>query len=282
MAEDRPVSTVNSEFATPPPSLPALDNAPLDAPRASFFGGPSPSIGPIGESSPRDSRAESAIGPENDQDGLTPGQSTAFAPLEPPRASFLSGPGPSIGSIGASSLRDSRAEGGTSPENEKEGLTPGQSTTFLAAGKDSEAPLSEPALKSRPFYRRPILLAIGLGAIVAVALAVALPLVFTKKSKPSQSGVGGNQPDSGSGNGTGPGNGPTPPPSNAVTGGDGSTVVSGNTSFVYSNRFGGYCEFLITSVLLRMWAPDGRHIMFRLSWELSTSCAYAFRVAPGF
>lgn len=191
MAEDRPVSTVNSEYGTPAPSLPALDG-----------------------------------------------------PLEPPRASFFGGPGPSIGSI-ASSPRDSRAESTTGPENDKEGLTPGQSTTLLAAGKEEEAPPFQPALISRPLYRRPVWLAVGLGALVAVILAIALPVALTHKSKHSQSNVSGNQPGSGSGNGTGSGNGPTNPntPSNAITGGDGSTVVSGNTTFVYSNPFGGYCEF---------------------------------------
>jgi hypothetical protein len=90
-------------------------------------------------------------------------------------------------------------------------------------------------------------LAIGLGALVAVVLAIALPVALTHKSKHSQSNVSGNQPGS-DGNTTGPGNGPTNPntPSGAITGGDGSTVVSGDTTFVYSNPFGGYCEFFFS------------------------------------
>jgi hypothetical protein len=83
MAEDRPLSTAQTEYATPapslPPSLPVVDSAPLqdleaplEPPRASFLA-PGPSIA----SSPRDSRAESTTGPENEK-SFTPGQSTAY------------------------------------------------------------------------------------------------------------------------------------------------------------------------------------------------------------
>lgn len=191
MAEDRPLSMANTEYATPapslPPSLPLVDSPPLE---------------------------------------------DLEAPLEPPRASFLA-PGPSI----PSTPRDSRVESTTGPENEK-GYTPGHSTAYL--GRDSEAPLSQPAPKSRPIYRRPVWLAIAAGALVAVALAVALPLSLSHKSNHSQSNS--NNPGSG-----GPGNGNPNKPnttSNAITGGDGSTITTGNTSFVYKNPFGGYCEFL--------------------------------------
>lgn len=236
MAEDRPLSTAQTEYATPapslPPSLPVVDSAHL-------------------------------------QD--------LEAPLEPPRASFLA-PGPSI----ASSPRDSRAESTTGPENEKS-ITPGQSTAYLQEGKDAEAPLSQPVSKARPIYRRPVWLAIAAGALVAVALAVALPVSLTHKSKHTQSNNSGNKPG---GNGTGSGNpnSPNNPSSNAITGRDGSTIVSGNTSFVYKNPYGGFCEFLFPSHrLLRMWAPDGRRLMlFRLSWDLSTSCVPAFWVPPDF
>ncbi len=158
MAEDRPVSTANTEYATPPPSLPpplpVVDSAPLEVPL----------------------------------------DVSLDVPLEPPRASFLA-PGPSI----ASSPRDSRADSASGPENEKEGFTPGHSTTVLPVGRpeaeDAEAPPS--------------------------------------------------QPHAGSGNGPSNGNSTSPKnPSNAITGGDGSTVTSGNTTFVYKNPFGGFCEFL--------------------------------------
>lgn len=238
MAEDRPLSTAQTEYATPapslPPSLPVVDSAPL-----------------------RDLEA----------------------PLEPPRASFLA-PGPSI----ASSPRDSRAESTTGPENEKI-FTPGQSTAYLQDGKpeDAEAPLSQPVSKTRPIYRRPVWLAIAAGAIVAIALAVALPVSLTHKSKHTQSNNSGNKPNGGNGTGSGNPNSPNNP-SNAITGRDGSTVVSGNTSFVYKNPYGGICEFLFSSHrLLRMWAPDGRRLMlFRLSWDLSTSFVPAYREPPDF
>jgi len=196
MAEDRPLSTAYTEFATPapslPPSLPAVDGAPLEAP--------------------------------------------LDAPLEPPRASFLA-PGPSI----ASSPRDSRVDRDSSagPENEK-GFTPGQSTAHLPVGKDAEATSPPPVPKTTPFYRRPVWLAIAAGALVAVALAVALPLAL-HKSKNTQS----NNSNNPSGNGTGSGNPNNPnTPSNAISGGDGSTITSGGTTFVYKNPFGGTCEFL--------------------------------------
>ncbi|KAI0001010.1 hypothetical protein BJV77DRAFT_256093 [Russula vinacea] len=192
MAEDRPVSTVtsaiNSEYTTPPPSmpsLPGLDSAPLEPPRASFFS-PGPSIG---ENSPRDSRVESATGQETDKEGFTPGHSSTVLPLGKP--------------------------------------------------EDSEAPLSQLAPRGRPFYRRPAGLAIALGALVAVILAIALPVSLIHKGKHSQS----NSSNPGNGNGPGSGNGnPSSPKnsSNAITGGDGSTIVSGNTTFVYKNPFGGY------------------------------------------
>jgi hypothetical protein len=229
MAEDRPVSTVtsavNSEYATPPPSMPGLDSAPLEPPRVSFFG-PGPSIG---ENSPRDSRVESATGQETD----------------------------------------------------KEGFTPGHSTTLLPVGKpeDSEAPFSfsQPVSRdNRPFYRRPAGLAIALGALVAVILAIALPASLIHKSKHGQSNSSNNP---GNGNGTGSGNGnPTSPKnsSSAITGGDGSTIVSGNTTFVYSNPFGGYCEFFsLPQCSYVLWAPDGRHMMFAFDGSCVLSCGRA-------
>ncbi|KAI0302303.1 glycoside hydrolase family 5 protein [Multifurca ochricompacta] len=76
MAEDRPVSMVNSDYATPLQSPLLLDNAPLEPPRASYFN-PGPSIG---ENTPRDSIAPSASGLGHDREGVTPTPSTAFLP----------------------------------------------------------------------------------------------------------------------------------------------------------------------------------------------------------
>ena len=180
------------------------------------------------------------------------------APLEPPRRSFLAS-GPSI----PGTPRDSRAESTTGPENERSSPS-ARSTAYLPVGRDSytEAPLSEPVPKSRPFYRRPIWLAIAAGTLVAVILAIALPVSLSHKSKHTQSNNSGKPGKPGS---NGPGNGNPNSPnntSNAITGGDGSTIVSGGTSFVYNNSFGGFCEFLFyTKTFLRTWAPDGRHMM---------------------
>jgi len=214
MAEDRPISSVNSEYITPRPSILALDGVVFDP------------------------------------------AALDSATLEPPRASFFN-PGPSIAE---SSPRDSRPVSTSGPEVDKESSTPALSTSLLPAGKDSEALPSEYPARSRPFYRRPVRLAIALGALVALILAIILPVYFTviHKSNNSSSKIS-NNPDSGttsssaaaptpSGSPDNPTNPNTPnTPSAATTGGDGSTVTSGNTSFVYSNPFGGYCEFLLTS-----------------------------------
>jgi len=269
MAEDRPISTVNSEYATPPPSVLALDSA-LEPPRTSFFSA-GPSIGPsIAEDPSRDSRALSTAGPEVDKEA--PVLALDNAPLEPPRASFFN-PGPSIAE---NSLRDSRAVSTTGPEVDKEASTPAHSTALLPAGKYSEDPASQYAARSRPFYRRPVWLAIALGALVALILAIILPVYFTviRKSN-NNSNAASNSP--GSGSSTSSSAGPTATgspttPSGAITGGDGSTIISGNTSFVYKNPFGGYCEFFPTSNYLRTWAPDGRRGITRLVRELPASC----------
>ena len=203
MAEDRPLSTANTEYATPapslPPSLPALDSAPLEEPLE--------------------------------------------GPLVPPRRSFLN-PGPSI----ASSPRDSHVDSTTGGAENEKTPTPGQSTSYLPVDRDTEAPSSQPVAKTRPIYRRPAFLAIAVGALVAVALAVALPVSLTHKSSSNhtQSNNSGNKPGGGPGSGN-----PNNPKnvSNAITGGDGSTIVSGNTSFVYHNSYGGFCEFLFSHTM---------------------------------
>jgi glucan 1,3-beta-glucosidase len=180
MAEDRPVSTVNSDYATPLHSPLSLEDATLAPPRASFFSpGPSPEQG-----TPRDSIAPSASGPEQD------------------------------------------------------GLTPAQSTTFLPAGKESGTITPPPAIATKPLYRRPAIWAVALAALVAIILSIILPVYFLVIHKNNGSS---NLTNSGNGNG----NGKNPPTStsNATSGGDGSQIVSGNTSFTYSNPFGGFCEF---------------------------------------
>jgi hypothetical protein len=203
MAEDRPTSTVNSEYATPPQSMLALDTMPLEPPRASFFS-PGPSIG---ESSPRDSRTLSAL------------------------------------------------------QGEKESITPAHSTALLPAGnRDSESRPSQDVPRAGPFYRRPAWLAIALGALVALILVIVLPVTLTHKNHGTQSSKVSGNPTSSSTAGPTPTSGPKSP-SNAITGGDGSTIISGGTSFIYNNSFGGFCEFFFTSNYLRIEAPDGRRLI---------------------
>jgi len=218
MAEDRPTSTVNSEYATPPVSVLALDGVPLEPPRASFFS-PGPSIG---DNSSRDSRALSAMGPEVDREGSTPAHSTALLPTT----------------------------------KDTEGV---------------EAPFSQHyAPRSVPFYRRPVWLAIALAALVALILIIILPVYFTVIKNNGNS----NKLSNNSGSGTSTSNAPnptsTPINAGATTGGDGSTVFTGNTSFTYRNPFGGYCEFFsLPRNCLRIRAPDGCCMITRLARELS-------------
>ncbi len=185
MAEDRPVSTVNSDYATPLHSPLSLDSATLEPPRASFFN-PGPSLD---HGTPRDSIAPSASGPEQDRDGLTPAQST----------------------------------------------------TFLPAGKESGTISPQRAIAAKPLYRRPVFWAVALAAIVAIILSIILPVYFVviRKNNGNPSTNNNNGTTTGSGNG----NGPPTSTSGATSGGDGSTIVSGNTTFKYSNPFGGFCEF---------------------------------------
>jgi glucan 1,3-beta-glucosidase len=231
MAEDRPLSTAQTEYATPAPSLP-------------------PSLPVVDSSVLQDLEA----------------------PLEPPRASFLA-PGLSI----ASSPRDSRVDSTAGAENEK-GYTPGQSTAYLQAGRDSlEATPLQPVPKSRPFYRRPLWLAIAAGALVAVVLAVALPVAL-HKSKNAQSNNG--KPGSG-----GPGSGnPNNPKntSNAITGGDGSTIISGNTSFIYNNSFGGIWYYDPSNPFKNAAQPNSWTPALNTSWNWSTDRVYGVNLGGWF
>jgi len=211
MAEDRPLSTANSESVTPPHSSLAFDSAPLEPPRASFFSGTGTSIG---ESASHHSAAPSATGPEFD----------------------------------------------------KESFTQAQSATLLPAGKDSEGPPSQGAPRTRPLYRRPLWLAIAFGTLAALIFAIILPVYFTVIHKSGQSNKLSNNPGTSSGNKPSPTGNPESP-SGATSGGNGSTIISGNTSFVYLNPFGGYCEFLLTSNYLPIWTPDGRRVITRLARE---------------
>jgi hypothetical protein len=134
----------------------------------------------------------------------------------------------------------------TGPEGDKEGSTPAHSTSFLPTNKDTEgaeAPYSQYAPRSVPFYRRPVWLAIALAALVALILAIILPVYFTVIKKNGNSNKVSSNPGSSTTTSGAPRPTSTPVNNGAITGGDGSTVFTGNTSFTYSNAFGGYCEF---------------------------------------
>ena len=135
------------------------------------------------------------------------------------------------------------------PEPDKEGATPAESTAFLSADKDPGAIPPQPrSIATTPFRRRPALWAVALAAVVAVVvLAVIIPVYFAVIHK-SPGNKSTNAVNGGSGSGSGPGSGTGNPrsPTGATSGGDGSTIISGNTSFTYSNRFGGYCELIVS------------------------------------
>ena len=190
MAEDRPVSTVNSDYATPLNSPLPFDHATLEPPRASFF----------------------SIGPSLDQ-GDTP--------------------------------RDSIAPSATGPEQDRDGPTPAQSTAFLPAGKESGTISPQGAIAAKPLYRRPAIWAVAFAVLVAIILIIILPVYFAVIHKNHGSSNLTNNNNGTGGNGNGNGNNPPTSTPNATSGGNGSTIVSGNTSFTYLNPFGGFCEFFL-------------------------------------
>ena len=219
MAEDRPVSTVNSDYATPLNSPLPFDQATLEPPRASFF---SPSLG---QSTPRESIAPSASGPEQDRDGLTPAEST----------------------------------------------------TFLPAGKESGTISPQGVVATKPLYRRPTIWAIAFAALVAIILIIILPVYFAVIHKNHGSSNLANNNNGTGGNGGGNGNNPPTSTPNATTGGNGSTIVSGNTSFTYINPFGGFCEFSLALHLLPFSPQEGFFFLGALStwcFSLREICLY--------
>jgi len=170
--------------------------------------------------------------------------------LREPRPPFLA----AGSSIANESPRDSYVE-----------ATPYDSGTLLPVTKDEDyseeedpvaLPQSSPKAKRRPL----LLLLVGLVALIAVAAAVVIPVYF-KVIKPrnvrtSQASNGGNGTPT---NSTGGGTSHTPPPStNAITGGDGSTVTaSDGTTFTYSNKLGGICKFISSVTFSSPKIPGG-------------------------
>jgi glucan 1,3-beta-glucosidase len=166
--------------------------------------------------------------------------------LREPQPPFLAA-GPSLAN---DSPRDSYME-----------ATPYDSGTLLPVTKNEDYTEEEdpvaPTPSSPKAKRRPLLLLlVGLVALIVVVLAVILPVYFTV-IKPRNAGTSQSSSNSGNGtptNTTGGGDTPHTPPSstNAITGGDGSTIkASDGTTFTYNNKLGGICKFISSIIFHR-------------------------------
>lgn len=108
-------------------------------------------------------------------------------------------------------------------------------------GEDHPAP---PPPSSHKAKRRPLLfILLGLVALIVVVLGVMLPVYFFV-IKPRNATSSQSSSSSGTNSTGGGGTSHTPPSStDAITGGDGSTVKAGDGStFTYNNKLGGICE----------------------------------------
>jgi len=163
--------------------------------------------------------------------------------LREPHPPFLAA-GPSIAN---DSPRDSYVEPTPYDPYDSGSLLPVTKNEDYREEEDPVAPPpSSPKAKRRPL----LLLLVGLVALIVVVLAVILPVYFTvikprsvRTSQSSSNGGGNATPTSTGGGGTTP---HTPPSStNAITGGDGSTIKSSDgTTFTYNNKLGGICKFI--------------------------------------
>lgn len=146
----------------------------------------------------------------------------ASSGLDPPRASYLG------------------VDGNSSQ------ASPADSMTVLPKSEQTEEQSTKKSWK-----KRPVVWLIVLGALVVVILAVVLPVYFTvikdnnsSSSSSSQDSTGGDSTGTGNGNGSGDGNDPDDTDTSApISGGDGSRItLEDGSSFVYENKFGGFCE----------------------------------------
>ena len=125
-----------------------------------------------------------------------------------------------------------------SPQDSYGEATPYDSAILLPLTKNEgytkEGDPIAPLPSSPKAMRRPLLfLLTGLIALIVVVLAVIIPVYFTV-IKPRN--VRTSQFSSNGGDGT---------PTNAITGGDGSTIkASDGTTFTYNNKLGGICKFI--------------------------------------
>jgi hypothetical protein len=93
---------------------------------------------------------------------------------------------------------------------------------------------------SKPLRKRPLIWALAVAAVALIAVAVIVPVYFVVIKPKNNNVTGGNSNGT---NGNGNPNSPThQPPSNGITGGNGSTIITADgTQFTYINPFGGIC-----------------------------------------
>jgi hypothetical protein len=159
---------------------------------------------------------------------FTPDQPIFNEPLLPPAAPYLAP------SEGASTPRDSYITSNSAANSAP--LLPGVGEKDLADG-GAFAPR-----RSKPLHKKPLIWVLGAVALALVAVAVVVPVYFTVIKPKNNSVTGGT---GGSDNGTDSNGTPThQPPTNGISGGDGSIIKTENGSeFTYTNPYGGICEF---------------------------------------
>lgn len=171
-----------------------------------------------------------------------------------PYSDFLPPPQPSYAAENLNpSLRSSQAYSYRDDPESYPPASPNNSTALLPAGSSAPDAVADrtydtgygaaPGPSSAKKRRL-----IGLGAlagVIIIALAVVLPVYFLviKKHNNTAAAAAASSPTTTSASSGGDGNGSGGKPIvGAVTGGDGSTVVTANgDSFTYTNPFGGYC-----------------------------------------
>ncbi|KAJ6502722.1 glycoside hydrolase [Mycena vitilis] len=167
---------------------------------------------------------------------VPPSLGGGYSDLPQPQRPFTGeGINPSLRSSQAYSYRDDPETSPPSPNNST-ALLPASSSIPPAVVDD---PYGKDAARGPSKKRRWI----GLGALAAliiIVLAVVLPVYFlVVKKKNNNVAVASSQPSGSSSSGSGGSGGKGIV--GAVTGGDGSTVITANgDSFVYNNSFGGY------------------------------------------
>ncbi|CAL1711946.1 unnamed protein product [Somion occarium] len=188
---------------------------------------------------------------------LPEGQTTPF--LSPPDLPFLNNDPQSLASTprGSAAYADSFGQNASNANLNAGSAIGNDNDTPLMGGKeyvdDSSQGLgiiARDPTKNKPLYKRPVFWLASSAALVAIILAVILPVYFVV-IKPNQNltasggsssgdstGGGANGGGTGGGGGGAAGGGGK---TNAVTGGDGSTITKDDGStFVYRNQFGGF------------------------------------------